>query len=647
MDNNLRFLAAIMFTDIVGYTALMQQDETLAKKIRDRHRKVLEEKILKFRGNIIQYYGDGTLSMFGSAVEAVKCAVEIQTEFNQEPVIPLRIGIHIGDIVYEDEGAYGDGVNIASRIQSLASAGTILISDKVNDELVNHPEIKTKSFGKFALKNVKRPLEIIAVYNNNIKIPDEAELSEKAGKIYQSVAVLPFVNMSTDPENEYFSDGITEEILNALTKVEGLQVTSRTSSFAFKGKNEDIRSIGKQLNVHTVLEGSVRKAGNKVRITSQLINTSDGFHIWSETYDRNLEDIFEVQDEISNKIAETLKKKLTGKTSKEQLCKTPACNIEAYNYYLKGLYHWYKWTPPSVKVAMENYKKAIQIEPDFAMAYSRLSGCYVFLGATGHMTSEIAYPVAKEYAEKALKLDNSIPECYAALGFVKLFFDWNFSEAEMHFKKSISLNSGQAELYHNYYMYLKIMGNFEEALETIEYAHSLDPLSLNIISALGDAYFNLREFQKAKDTFLRVLEMNPRYRAAIYGLGWVYYHLSEMDKAVEAFETAHKYTGHELQGVTPLGFIYAKTGRTDEAYDCINRLRKREEQDEGVSLEIDFAVVYYGLGDYNKVFEYFEKAYEKKLGGLLFLNSYHWNDLKNDPRFISLMKKIGLNNSHI
>jgi adenylate cyclase len=276
---SIRMLAAIMFTDMVGYTALMQQDEAKAKEKRDRHRKVLDELVTSHQGRILQFYGDGTLSIFGSAIEAVNCAVEIQKELRKDPYIPIRIGIHSGDIVYEDEGVYGDGVNVASRIENLSVAGGVLLSEKVYDEIQNHPYLKAVYVGKHNLKNVMRPVKIFAVTTDGLTIPTIQEIAAKSNGGGKSIAVLPFVNMSGDPENEYFSDGITEEILNALTKVDGLLVTSRTSSFVFKGKNEDIRQIGEKLNVTHVLEGSVRRAGNKVRITAQLINTSDGYHI--------------------------------------------------------------------------------------------------------------------------------------------------------------------------------------------------------------------------------------------------------------------------------------------------------------------------------------------------------------------------------
>jgi hypothetical protein len=227
---------------------------------------VLEENVNKFNGEILQYYGDGTLSIFNSGVQAVQSAIQIQKELNSDPKVPLRIGLHTGDIVFDEDGIYGDGVNIASRLESISVPGGILISEKLQDELFNHPDIRTQSLGKFRLKNVKKPVEVYAISADGIIVPLPNDLSSEKVESTKTIAVLPFINMSAEPDNEYFSDGITEEILNALVKVEGLQVTSRTSSFAFKGKNLDAKEIAKRLNVITILEGSVRKSGKRVRI---------------------------------------------------------------------------------------------------------------------------------------------------------------------------------------------------------------------------------------------------------------------------------------------------------------------------------------------------------------------------------------------
>ena len=312
----MRQLAAILFADMTGYTSLMQENEQLARLKRKRLKEVLESSVGQFNGKILQNYGDGSLSIFSSAIDSVSCAIHIQHLLQQEPKVELRMGIHTGDVIIEEEAIYGDGVNLASRIESLAVPGGIFISEKVHDEIKNQQNISTREMGYFELKNVKQAVRVFAISNTGIAVPGRDELRGKTKQPHNRLAVLPFVNMSADPENEYFSDGITEELLNALTRVDGLQVTSRTSAFAFKGKNTDIRDIAIQLNVDKVLEGSVRKAGNRVRITAQLINAADGYHIWSENYDRNLTDIFEVQDEISGIIANKLRENLATRSRK-------------------------------------------------------------------------------------------------------------------------------------------------------------------------------------------------------------------------------------------------------------------------------------------------------------------------------------------
>ena len=241
--SQLRKLVAIMFADMTGFTAMMQEDEAKAKILRNRQQQTLENLIPGHNGTIVQFFGDGTLSIFDSAIDAVKCGIEIQKELQKEPKVKLRIGIHSGDVVYDTKGLYGDCVNIASRIESISVPGGVLISDKIFDEVKNHVDIKTVPLGKVNLKNVKRPIEVHAIANEGLVIPTTVQIGIKAGSD-KSIAILPFVNMSADPENEYFSDGISEEILNSLTHVEGIRVTARTSSFSFKGKNEDVREIG-------------------------------------------------------------------------------------------------------------------------------------------------------------------------------------------------------------------------------------------------------------------------------------------------------------------------------------------------------------------------------------------------------------------
>src|SRR5580765_4416441 len=311
-----------MFTDMVGFTALMQENEQLAIQKRDRSKKIFEESLAKHDGKLLQYYGDGTMSLFSSALNAVRSAIEMQTLFLTEPKVDVRIGLHIGDVMFDDTGIYGDSVNVASRIESLATPGGVFISEKLFDEVKNNENISTRSLGYFELKNVKQPMKVYAITNTGLAIPSREEMRGKTKTVLNGIAVLPFTSLSSDPENEFFCDGLTEELINVLAKVEGLQVTSRTSAFAFKGKNEDVREIAAKLNVQKIIEGSVRKAGNKIRVTVQLINAADGNHFWSETYDRNLEDIFEIQDDIARAIANKLRENLTTEQHQSQLAKS-------------------------------------------------------------------------------------------------------------------------------------------------------------------------------------------------------------------------------------------------------------------------------------------------------------------------------------
>jgi len=329
----MRQLAAILFADMTGYTALMHENEQLARIKRKRLKEVLEASVAEFNGKVLQYYGDGSLSMFNSAIDSVGAAITMQQQLQDEPKVAVRMGIHTGDIFIEGEAIYGDGVNMASRIESLAVPGGIFVSEKVYDEIRNQENIHTREMGYFELKNIKQPVRIFAIANHGIAVPGRGEIRGKTQTTQNRLAVLPFVNMSADPDNEYFSDGITEELLNVLAKVGDLKVTSRTSAFAFKGKNIDIRDIAIQLNVDKVLEGSVRKSGNRVRITAQLINAVDGYHIWSEVYDRKLTDIFEVQDEISGIIANKLRENLMDGGRKAPFVKAPVKDINAYTCY--------------------------------------------------------------------------------------------------------------------------------------------------------------------------------------------------------------------------------------------------------------------------------------------------------------------------
>jgi TolB-like protein/class 3 adenylate cyclase/Flp pilus assembly protein TadD len=639
----MRQLAAIMFSDMSGYTALMQQNEQLAKDKRRRLKEVLETLVAGYQGKVLQYYGDGALSMFNSAIDGVHCAVAIQQALTQEPKVALRIGIHTGDIAIEDEAIYGDGVNMASRIESLAVAGSVFISEKVFDEIKNQPNLTARELGYFELKNIVKPVRLFAIDTQGLVVPTRAALKGKTKEPTNRLAVLPFVNMSADPENEYFSDGITEELLNALTKVDGLQVTSRTSAFAFKGKQTDIREIGIQLNVDRILEGSVRKAGNRVRISAQLINAADGYHIWSETYDRNLTDIFVVQDEISSIIANKLREKLTVKEQEEALIRAPTQNLEAYTLFLKGLHFHNKITPGDAKKAITCFEEAIALEPKYAQAYAMAAADYAFLGATGQMQPAEAFEIVHRYSDIALQVDSSLATGYAAKGSAYLLYDWQWERAYEALRKAIELNpatTGAHQLLSFYYM---IIGRKNTAVEIMEKALLVDPLSPIVNHYLAEAYFNAGRTDEAIKQVDRLLDMHPQMRIAMGLKGWCLGIKGDWQQAAEIFEEVHRLTNHPLKGLTALGCAYAHLGAAEKALACIGKIEQRQVEEPGVVLDADLAMLWWALGEKDKAFHHLFECVEKRMGPVAILIDHPmFKEMVGDPRYQLLKAKLNL-----
>jgi adenylate cyclase len=633
-----RKLAAIMFSDIEGYTSIMEENEVLAREMRDRLRSVLEQTASVYGGRIVQYYGDGALSLFASSIEAVKCAVDIQTSVRKKPEIPLRIGIHTGDIVQDDDGVYGDVVNLAARIESIAVPGSVLFSEKVYDDLKNQPGIEAVDLGIFELKNVRKPVEVYAVAAPGLVLPLRRDIEARTVKSYKSIAVLPFANMSADPGNDYFSEGIAEEILNALTKVEGLKVTSRTSSFAFKNRNVDVRDIGRQLGVNTVLEGSVRRAGNRVRVTAQLIDAEDGYHLWSETYERQIEDIFALQDELSVRIVEQLREKLGKPGFRDQLVRHRPVVPEAYNHYLRGLYHLHRLSPEEIARAISCFEEALVLQPDFARAMVRLGQCYGMLGSTGQMRAGKAFETGLDYINRALALDDTLYEAYLLLAISDLSFSGNLERANAHFKKALELNPGAAETHLYYGMFQMTVGNLNEALRSIEKALETDPLSLSINNWYGNALVLQRRFHEAIGRFDWILSKDPTFRAAIEGKAWAQFFRGDVEEAIATFRQFHQMTGHPLKGLYGLGYAYGRLGQRDKALEIVDKIKLRQEQEPETNLHLDLAMVFAGLGDYEELVHHLEKGFEDRSGLTFFFYHPVWEEAKKNQLVIDFFR---------
>ncbi len=638
-----RLLAAIMFTDMVGYTALMQTDERKAKQNRDRHRKILQDAVEEHQGRILQYFGDGTMIIFNSAIEAVDCAIQIQMELIKEPKIPLRIGIHTGDIVYDDEGIYGDGVNVASRVEGLSVSGAVLISGKVFDDVKNHKTIPTKFLGTFDLKNVNSPMDVYAIANDGLTVPTEIEIKARPGERKKSLAVLPFVNMSSDPENEYFSDGITEELLNVLAQEQGLQVTARTSSFAFKNQHRDIKQIGAQLGVKSILEGSVRKSGNRIRITAQLINAADGYHVWSETFDRQLEDIFAIQDEIAQKITNRLREKLTLEPEAVNFAQPQINNMDAYKIYLKGLFHANKWTQKDAEIAISEFHKAIEMEPDFALPYSRLSTVHIYLGASGKRPSQQEFAQAKEYALKASQLDNRAAESHDALANIYLFHDWNWDEAFRSLDRAIELTPSYAGAYLTKALLLAIHEKYDEAIETMKKSIQLDPFNAPGFFAYASILLFADRIPECKEQLDTLFKINPDFSDALSVQGVVYQLRGEYKKAMDLFLEIQKIPEYEVMADGYLGALYKNMNMQAKSKAILEKLLESEKTAPNIKAPFAIASIYAALDKPDEMFHFLNLSAERKDHSVIYiLGNSSFRKYRSDPRFTMLIKKIGL-----
>ncbi|MEL6924826.1 MAG: adenylate/guanylate cyclase domain-containing protein [Bacteroidota bacterium] len=504
LSTRTRRLAAIMFTDIVGYTSLMQTNESEAADLRTHHRQVFEQTHQQHNGDILQYFGDGTLSVFQSGVEAVACAIAIQQLLRtQTPVVPLRIGLHLGDIVFDGTDIFGDGVNLASRIENLGVAGAILLSKKLNAELQNHPDFQTNSMGQFELKNVEQPVEIFAVKADNLYLPASSELQGQQHQPAQNIAVLPFVNLSGDEEQEYFSDGMTEEIINALSKIEGLRVTSRTSSFYFKNRKIPLPQIGRELNVSTILEGSIRLSGQRMRLTAQLIDVREDVPFWSERFNRSIEDIFAVQDEISLLIADKLREWVGHFDIGEQLVEAPAVTVDLYQQYLKGRYHVLQMSPAEVERALQIFQAILQQQPNFALAHLGINQSYTILGAIGFMPVEQAFAKGQEHLARAIQLDPKLPECQIQLSWKSFLQDWDWKSTYQHLQQSANIRP-TVEYYQSMTSTLSAEKKLETAHHYIDIAIQLDPFSAINQHLKGFSYYQGEQYEQALHQWLPV-----------------------------------------------------------------------------------------------------------------------------------------------
>ncbi len=455
-----------------------------------------------------------------------------------------------------------------------------------------------------------------------------------------SIAVLPFRNMSSDRENEYFSDGITEEIINALTKVEGLNVIARSSAFTFKDLDLNPREVGGQLGVAYILEGSVRRAGNKVRVTAQLIKASDCFHVFSDVYDRELKDIFEVQDDISNNIVQKFTDSIGIPESKKKLITYSTENIEAYELYLKGRYNLGKGSLEATKAAIQYFETALKKDQGFVLPIAGLAACYTFLGGSGLMDVSQAFAKAKEFANKANLLDDSIAETHLALAKSSFWCDWDFENTGLSIKKAIQLSPGTSSIHGFNSLFLMASGKLDEALIEAQLATKLDPLSLTGKFRLGEIFFRSERFVEAIELFDEILSENSFFKQTSIFKAWSHLFLGDLELAINIFNKIPITIDSSITFYGGLAFAYYKQMQYDKVLECLQDFNSEVEKGNLHRLNYNYTLIFRALGEPEKMFGFLEKCLKEKNTPLIFINvDPIWNDFRSDPDFIELVKK--------
>ena len=650
---NARRLAAIMFIDMAGYTALGQRNESLALALLSEGRKLIRPVLEKHNGREIKTMGDGFLVEYPNALDSVRCAYDIQRKSRElnlslpmEKRIALRIGIHVGDVVGDDLGdILGDAVNVASRIQSRAEEGGVCLTQQVFDHVRNKFELPLKSMGRQLLKNVSYPIEVYKML-----MPwDEAReitITKMSEPDRRRIAVLPFTNISPDPRDEYFADGMTEELISNLSRIRELKVISRTSVMRYKGVGKSAAEIAAELNVGSILEGSVRKTSDDLRITAQLIDGRNDEYLWTQVYDKKLKNVFSIQREIAESVVDALKIELV-QAERKDIEKSATANTEAYTLYLKGRYYWNERTRESNEKAVAYFNKAISLDSRYALAYAGLADCYLIAGDYDWMRPKDSFPVVKKYISKAIEIDPRLAEPHASLGVVCNEYEQRWQESEEEFKQAISLKPSYLPAHMWYGLLLTFLRRYNEAYQQFEIARDLDPLSR--IVKINLVYENLYrgETKKALEQVDNLRELEPNYPDTHTCAGLAHFLDSDSDTAIDELRQAVSLSGGDITLKAELACILGFAGLQNEALKLLGELLEFANSNYVSKLKI--ALVLFGVGRIEEGFDYLDKAYDE--GSLTthhgisltdFLVLPWFEEARKDPRWTILKEKLQL-----
>ena len=631
-----------MYTDMVGYTALGQRNESLSLALVEEQRKLIRPILTRHNGREVKTMGDAFLVEFPNAVDAVRCAYDIQRavrEFNlsleSDKRIHLRIGVHVGEVVESQGDISGDAVNVASRIEPLAEDGGVCVSSHVYDFVRGKVDLPLESVGPKTLKNVTEPMEVY-----RMMMPWEKEHIESSQELdSRTVAVLPFASMSPDPNDEYFADGLTEELIDRLCQVRELGVIARTSIMNYKKGNKNASQIGKELKAGALVEGSVRKAGNRIRVTAQLINANTEKHLWASHYDKDLDDIFAVQSDIAEKVAGELKVQLL-ESEKWAIEKKPTENLEAYSLYLRGLQYWHEERVDLEKKAIRYFEESIGLDQNFSPPYHAAARVYFHFANMGYMSPGEARQKGKTLLARAQELDPDSPDLLVAKAY-ESFGNYEWSDTEALLRSAVELSPSNAEARRFHATALHVLGRFDESLAESMKSEKLDPVWRNWIR--GSLLYCQRRYDDAIAEARGLLDRDPELFNVRTMLAFSYLAKGMFAEAVAEFKNNVELAAGSSTNWSKgdLAVAYAKSGRMDEAINILEELEALA-QKEYVPPDV-IAVVSWALGKGERALELFERAYEQRSDAwMLWLGVYPlFDDLRSDGRFAPFLRKVG------
>lgn len=634
-------MQTIMMTDIIGFTGLTRQKKEEIGKLSRRHARLIGDAVAIHGGRVVNIFGDSALALFDFPSSAVNCAVEIQRESIRQPGIPMRIALHCGEIIAEGNEVYGDAINLTARILKVAQKGNVLCSDDLEGILSPDAGFTLRSAGIFNLKYVERPVEIYGIDQQGLTLPVLEPADREISVHSSSVAVMPFLNLGAAAEDQFLGEGISEAIIHALSKLEGISIISRSSSFEFSKQHRDIKDAGRLLGVAHVLEGSAQQYENKIRITAQLINTGTGFHEFSETYDKELRDFFSIQEEIAGLIAWRLKQELSQREKMHMaMPRTSSTKALEYNFQARHLLaHPGK---DDILRAIELFKRAIAEDPGFVLPYSGISICYLYLGALKHLSEEESYQKSEEYSLRAVQIDPELPEALVVYALSSFWVNnWNLSSGQKVVSEALRVAPGSAEIRLFKGMFALISGNREDALVEILLANKLDPLNPNILSRLAYTYLCLEDFEQAHTYFRLAHNTAPFAMYINYMQAWSYLLQGQYERAESALKEVdgQKDVYQSVRGTQ--GFLDARLGRAERAYEQIRQIKSLQEKGALAFPNYNCALVYAGLHKTEEMFACLERAFSEKPVHLMFIQADpFWDPYRKDQRYVSLVTRV-------